>query len=84
MQNAAYKGNHIMWTMGDDFTYQNANTWYKSMDMLIPAVNARVSKLVLYVVTILYWSLVECCLSGRSYYVDRRHGLQLSKCSNMV
>lgn len=33
------RGDHIMWTMGDDFNYQDANTWFKNMDHLIAAVN---------------------------------------------
>ncbi|CAJ2635805.1 unnamed protein product [Trifolium pratense] len=31
--------NHIMWTMGDDFQYQYAETWFKQMDKLIHYVN---------------------------------------------
>ncbi|KAH9608357.1 hypothetical protein KSS87_017812 [Heliosperma pusillum] len=31
--------NHIMWTMGDDFAYQYAETWFKQMDKLIHYVN---------------------------------------------
>ncbi|KAF9618950.1 hypothetical protein IFM89_002945 [Coptis chinensis] len=31
--------NHIMWTMGTDFRYQYANTWFKEMDKLIHYVN---------------------------------------------
>ncbi|KAL3038810.1 hypothetical protein AAZX31_01G152500 [Glycine max] len=31
--------NHIMWTMGDDFQYQNAESWFKQMDKLIHYVN---------------------------------------------
>ncbi|PKI59892.1 hypothetical protein CRG98_019665 [Punica granatum] len=27
--------NHIMWTMGDDFQYQYAESWFKQMDKLI-------------------------------------------------
>jgi len=27
--------NHIMWTMGTDFMYQYANTWFRQMDKLI-------------------------------------------------
>jgi hypothetical protein len=34
-QAKAYKTNNIMLTMGSDFCYQNANTWYKSLDKLI-------------------------------------------------
>ncbi|KAI4339645.1 hypothetical protein MLD38_024562 [Melastoma candidum] len=31
--------NHIMWTMGTDFQYQYANSWFKQMDKLIHYVN---------------------------------------------
>ncbi|KAL1316028.1 alpha-mannosidase-like [Arachis hypogaea] len=31
--------NHVMWTMGDDFQYQYAETWFKQMDKLIHHVN---------------------------------------------
>ncbi|OVA17373.1 Glycoside hydrolase family 38 [Macleaya cordata] len=31
--------NHIMWTMGTDFKYQYANTWFRNMDKLIHYVN---------------------------------------------
>ncbi|KAF6160103.1 hypothetical protein GIB67_018883 [Kingdonia uniflora] len=31
--------NHIMWTMGTDFKYQYANSWFRNMDKLIHYVN---------------------------------------------
>ncbi|XP_065878409.1 alpha-mannosidase isoform X2 [Euphorbia lathyris] len=31
--------NHVMWTMGDDFQYQYAESWFKQMDKLIHYVN---------------------------------------------
>ncbi|KAJ1253946.1 hypothetical protein BS78_K147300 [Paspalum vaginatum] len=31
--------NHIMWTMGDDFNYQYAESWFRNMDKLIQHVN---------------------------------------------
>lgn len=31
--------NHIMWTMGTDFKYQYANSWFRQMDKLIHYVN---------------------------------------------
>ncbi|KAM5571530.1 putative alpha-mannosidase [Rosa sericea] len=31
--------NHIMWTMGNDFTYQYANSWFSQMDKFIHHVN---------------------------------------------
>lgn len=27
--------NHVMWTMGDDFKYQYAKSWFKQTDKLI-------------------------------------------------
>ena len=33
--------NHIMWTMGEDNRYANANLWYKNIDKLIHAVNSN-------------------------------------------
>ncbi|KAL0332751.1 UNVERIFIED_CONTAM: putative alpha-mannosidase [Sesamum calycinum] len=37
--------NHIMWTMGDDFQYQYAESWFKQMDKLIHYVNKAVRQL---------------------------------------
>nr|XP_058950817.1 lysosomal alpha-mannosidase-like isoform X1 [Pocillopora verrucosa] len=34
-QASHYKTNHIILTMGEDFQYENANTWYKNLDKLI-------------------------------------------------
>ena len=34
-----YKSGHIMLTMGEDFNYQNAHTWFKNLDKLIAFVN---------------------------------------------
>lgn len=33
------RANHIMWTMGTDFKYQYAQTWFRNMDKLIHYVN---------------------------------------------
>ncbi|KZV46217.1 lysosomal alpha-mannosidase-like [Dorcoceras hygrometricum] len=33
------RSNHIMWTMGTDFNYQYAHTWFRNMDKLIHYVN---------------------------------------------
>ncbi|KAL2533932.1 Glycosyl hydrolase family 38 protein [Abeliophyllum distichum] len=33
------RSNHIMWTMGTDFKYQYAHTWFRNMDKLIHYVN---------------------------------------------
>lgn len=30
-----YPTNNIIITMGEDFTYQDANTWFKNLDKLI-------------------------------------------------
>ncbi|KAI4327750.1 hypothetical protein L6164_020176 [Bauhinia variegata] len=38
-QASVTRGNHIMWTMGDDFQYQYAETWFRQMDKFIPHVN---------------------------------------------
>lgn len=38
-QSKEFRTNHIMWPMGDDFAYENANTWYKQIDKLIHYVN---------------------------------------------
>ena len=34
-----YRTNNIMLTMGSDFHYENANTWFKNLDKLIHYVN---------------------------------------------
>lgn len=39
MQANVTRTNHIMWTMGDDFQYQYAESWFKEMDKLIHYVN---------------------------------------------
>ncbi|CAF4067741.1 unnamed protein product [Rotaria sordida] len=36
-----YATNHIIMTMGQDFTYQNANEWFKNLDKLIKYVNEQ-------------------------------------------
>ncbi|XP_042500282.1 alpha-mannosidase At3g26720-like isoform X3 [Macadamia integrifolia] len=38
-QASVTRTNHIMWTMGTDFRYQYANTWFRQMDKLIHYVN---------------------------------------------
>lgn len=35
-----FRTNHVMWAMGEDFAYSNAQTWFKNMDKLIHYVNA--------------------------------------------
>jgi alpha-mannosidase len=37
--NSSMLGNHIMMTMGSDFQYSNANTWFKNLDKLIHYAN---------------------------------------------
>ncbi|CAF3760528.1 unnamed protein product [Rotaria sp. Silwood1] len=37
----SYATNHIIMTMGQDFTYQNANEWLKNLDKLIKYVNEQ-------------------------------------------
>jgi len=41
IQAKSYASDHIMLTMGGDFTYTEANLWYKNMDKLIKYANAR-------------------------------------------
>lgn len=38
-QASHYKSGHVMLTMGSDFNYQNANTWFKNLDKLINYAN---------------------------------------------
>ncbi|KAF3791081.1 Alpha-mannosidase [Nymphaea thermarum] len=51
--------NHIMWTMGTDFKYQYANTWFKQMDKLIHYVNKD--------------GRVNALYSTPSIYTDAKH-----------
>ncbi|XP_022885754.1 alpha-mannosidase-like isoform X2 [Olea europaea var. sylvestris] len=50
--------NHIMWTMGDDFQYQYAESWFKQMDKLIHYVNKD--------------GRVNALYSTPSFYVDAK------------
>nr|GMC93393.1 alpha-mannosidase isoform X1 [Ipomoea batatas] len=45
MQANVTRANHIMWTMGDDFQYQYAESWFKQMDKLIHYVNKAARQL---------------------------------------
>ncbi|GBG77031.1 hypothetical protein CBR_g23357 [Chara braunii] len=38
-QASQFRTDHVMLTMGEDFTYENANTWFKQLDKLIHHVN---------------------------------------------
>lgn len=38
-QASHYKSGHVMLMMGEDFNYQNANTWFKNLDKLIKYTN---------------------------------------------
>ncbi|GAB1861211.1 Lysosomal alpha-mannosidase [Camponotus japonicus] len=40
-QASAYKTNHIILTMGDDFNYQQADMWFDNLDKLIKYTNQR-------------------------------------------
>ncbi|KAJ8772488.1 hypothetical protein K2173_027665 [Erythroxylum novogranatense] len=51
--------NHIMWTMGTDFQYQYAETWFKQMDKLINYVNKD--------------GRVNALYSTPSMYTDAKH-----------
>eukprot|EP00268_Persea_americana_P056668 TRINITY_DN6711_c0_g2_i1.p1 TRINITY_DN6711_c0_g2~~TRINITY_DN6711_c0_g2_i1.p1 ORF type:complete len:1015 (-),score=152.71 TRINITY_DN6711_c0_g2_i1:139-3183(-) len=51
--------NHIMWTMGTDFKYQYANTWFRQMDKLIHYVNKD--------------GRVNALYSTPSIYTDAKH-----------
>ncbi|XP_027178413.1 alpha-mannosidase isoform X2 [Coffea eugenioides] len=51
--------NHVMWTMGDDFQYQYAESWFKQMDKLIHYVNKD--------------GRVNALYSTPSIYTDAKH-----------
>eukprot|EP00927_Polykrikos_kofoidii_P010586 TRINITY_DN14462_c0_g1_i1.p1 TRINITY_DN14462_c0_g1~~TRINITY_DN14462_c0_g1_i1.p1 ORF type:complete len:1029 (-),score=189.34 TRINITY_DN14462_c0_g1_i1:76-3162(-) len=38
-QASVTRGNHIMWTMGSDFQYEDAREWYENLDRIIKYVN---------------------------------------------
>ncbi|KAK9678088.1 hypothetical protein RND81_11G187100 [Saponaria officinalis] len=54
--------NHIMWTMGEDFRYQYANSWFRQMDKLIHYVNLD--------------GRVNALYSTPSVYTDAKHATQ--------
>ncbi|XP_031095646.1 alpha-mannosidase-like isoform X2 [Ipomoea triloba] len=59
MQANVTRANHIMWTMGDDFQYQYAESWFRQMDKLIHYVNKD--------------GRVNALYSTPSIYVDAKH-----------
>ncbi|XVF57696.1 hypothetical protein PTKIN_Ptkin07bG0002700 [Pterospermum kingtungense] len=56
--------NHIMWTMGTDFKYQYAHTWFRQMDKLIHYVNKD--------------GRVNALYSTPSIYTDVKHAMRTS------
>ncbi|KAL2939592.1 hypothetical protein RDABS01_033750 [Bienertia sinuspersici] len=56
--------NHIMWTMGTDFKYQYAHTWFRQMDKLIHYVNLD--------------GRVNAVYSTASIYTDAKYATQES------
>lgn len=56
--------NHIMWTMGTDFKYQYAHTWYQQMDKFIHYVNQD--------------GRVNALYSTPSIYTDAKHATKES------
>ncbi|XP_050374971.1 alpha-mannosidase isoform X2 [Argentina anserina] len=56
--------NHMMWTMGDDFQYQYAESWFKQMDKLIHYVNKD--------------GRVNALYSTPSIYTDAKHAANQS------
>ncbi|CAM6125814.1 unnamed protein product [Calypogeia fissa] len=58
-QGEHFRTNHIMWTMGEDFAYEYAMTWFKQMDKLIHYVNKD--------------GRVNAFYSTPSIYVDSKH-----------
>ncbi|XP_068664658.1 alpha-mannosidase At3g26720-like [Aristolochia californica] len=59
MQANVTRTNHIMWTMGTDFRYQYANSWFRQMDKLIHYVNKD--------------GRVNALYSTPSIYTDAKH-----------
>lgn len=51
-QASHFATNHIMFTMGSDFNYQNALEWYKNLDKLVHYVNKMVRSLSLFSVSV--------------------------------
>ncbi|EPS72042.1 alpha-mannosidase, partial [Genlisea aurea] len=55
------RSNHIMWTMGTDFKYQYAQSWFRNIDKLINYVNLD--------------GRVNALYSTPSFYADAKHAL---------
>jgi alpha-mannosidase len=79
-QSNEYQTNHLMWTMGDDFAYTYANTWFKQMDKLIHHVNLDGRVNVLYSTPSMYVDAVNAAnetwplKTGDFFpYADRPH-----------
>ncbi|KAF2364114.1 Glycosyl hydrolase family 38 C-terminal [Trinorchestia longiramus] len=64
-QALSFRTNQLIMTMGNDFNYQNAVTWYKNLDKLIKYVNAGPNN-----VTVVY--------STPSCYVDALHAAEVT------
>ncbi|GER45572.1 alpha-mannosidase [Striga asiatica] len=58
------RSNHVMWTMGTDFKYQYAETWFRNMDKLIHYVNQD--------------GRVNALYSSPSIYTDTKYALNES------
>ncbi|GBG61654.1 hypothetical protein CBR_g23169 [Chara braunii] len=63
-QASQFRTNHVMLTMGEDFTYGNANTWFKQLDKLIHYVNLD--------------GRVNVFYSSPSSYVDAKNAANVS------
>jgi len=61
-QFTGYKTRHIMMTMGSDFMYQNAATWYTNLDKLIKYVEAKTN------------GTIKLVYTTPSCYMDALHG----------
>eukprot|EP00271_Cylindrocystis_brebissonii_P018981 TRINITY_DN556_c0_g1_i1.p1 TRINITY_DN556_c0_g1~~TRINITY_DN556_c0_g1_i1.p1 ORF type:complete len:1134 (+),score=191.83 TRINITY_DN556_c0_g1_i1:196-3597(+) len=61
-QASQFRTNHIMWTMGDDFAYGNAHSWFKNLDKLIHYVNLD--------------GRVNTFYSTPSIYVEQKHAAE--------
>ncbi|GAB2255390.1 hypothetical protein Droror1_Dr00009168 [Drosera rotundifolia] len=81
--------NHIMWTMGDDFQYQYAESWYRQMDKFIHYVNKDGRVNALYSTPSIYATAKFAAgekwpLKSHDYfpYADREHAYWISNFSS--